>query len=377
MDIEFIHVILLENATVNVVDGGIGIMEMLFCTSLVALVGMGGHPSMSPRRLQIFNTKRQSIICELTFPTLVLSIKLNRRRLIVVLEEQIYIYDISNMKLLHTIETSPNPSAVCSLSYSSENCYIAYPLPNLLSSGLHTSTYRLKMSHSKSSVLSGDVLLFDALTLQPINIVKAHKSPLAFISLNNSGTLLATSSDRGTVIRIFSIPCGTKLYEFRRGTSLAKIYSINFSLTSNFLCVTSNTETVHIYKLFPDEINKGKRSYNMPSLSKSCESLEKKRSIIKRSFRRSSYFIRRNFITTIENYLPTTLTEIWEPTRNFAYAKIPGHQTKNIAAFNSSSQLMVITSEGQLYYYDISLENGGECVLLKQYSLLNLSEETD
>lgn len=26
-----------------------------------------------------------------------------------VLEEQIYIYDISNMKLLHTIETSPNP----------------------------------------------------------------------------------------------------------------------------------------------------------------------------------------------------------------------------------------------------------------------------
>jgi autophagy-related protein 18 len=34
---------------------------------------------------------------------------LNRRRLIVILEEEIYIYDISNMKLLHTIETSPNP----------------------------------------------------------------------------------------------------------------------------------------------------------------------------------------------------------------------------------------------------------------------------
>lgn len=26
-----------------------------------------------------------------------------------ILEEEIYIYDISNMKLLHTIETSPNP----------------------------------------------------------------------------------------------------------------------------------------------------------------------------------------------------------------------------------------------------------------------------
>lgn len=53
--------------------------------------------------------KRQSTICELVFPTTVLGVKLNRRRLVVILEEEIYIYDISNMKLLHTIETSPNP----------------------------------------------------------------------------------------------------------------------------------------------------------------------------------------------------------------------------------------------------------------------------
>ena len=90
--------------------GGIGIAEMLFCTSLIALVGAGEHPSFSPRKLQIINTKRQSIICELTFSTAILSVKLNRKRLIITLEEQIYIYDISNMKLLHTIETSPNPN---------------------------------------------------------------------------------------------------------------------------------------------------------------------------------------------------------------------------------------------------------------------------
>lgn len=53
--------------------------------------------------------QRQSTICELVFPTAVLGVRLNRRRLIVILEEEIYIYDISNMKLLHTIETSPNP----------------------------------------------------------------------------------------------------------------------------------------------------------------------------------------------------------------------------------------------------------------------------
>lgn len=41
----------------KIVAGGTGIVEMLFCTSLVALVGAGEHPAFSPRQLQIINTK--------------------------------------------------------------------------------------------------------------------------------------------------------------------------------------------------------------------------------------------------------------------------------------------------------------------------------
>lgn len=41
-----------------------------------------------------------------------LAVRLNRKRLVVILEDQIYLYDISNMKLLYTIETSPNPSGM-------------------------------------------------------------------------------------------------------------------------------------------------------------------------------------------------------------------------------------------------------------------------
>ena len=38
-------------------DGARGIVEMLFCTSLLALVGAADQPQSSPRRLQIVNTK--------------------------------------------------------------------------------------------------------------------------------------------------------------------------------------------------------------------------------------------------------------------------------------------------------------------------------
>lgn len=43
---------------------------------------------------------------------------------------------------------------------------------------------------------------------------------------------------------------GQLLYEFRRGYArCVSIYSLSFSADSLFLCASSNTETVHIFKL--------------------------------------------------------------------------------------------------------------------------------
>lgn len=67
--------------------------------------------------------------------------------------------------------------------------------------------------------------------------------------MNSTGTLLATASDKGTVIRVFSIPNAEKLYQFRRGTREAKIHSISFNAVSTLLAVSSATDTVHIFKL--------------------------------------------------------------------------------------------------------------------------------
>ena len=81
------------------------------------------------------------------------------------------------------------------------------------------------------------------------NVIQAHKAPLSFLSINSTGTLLATSSEKGTVIRVWSIPGAEKLYQFRRGTREAKIYSMNFNLMSTLLAVSSAHDTVHVFKL--------------------------------------------------------------------------------------------------------------------------------
>ena len=44
----------------------------------------------------------------MTYPMKVLALRMNRKRLAVVTEDTIYLYDISNMNNLQDIQTSPN-----------------------------------------------------------------------------------------------------------------------------------------------------------------------------------------------------------------------------------------------------------------------------
>ncbi|KAI9492111.1 WD40-repeat-containing domain protein [Zychaea mexicana] len=358
-------------------DRGASIVEMLFCTSLVALVGVEGQEGFTSRQLQIINTKRQSTICELTFPTTVLAVKMNRRRLIVVLEEQIFLYDISNMKLLHTIDTRPNPTAICALSPSSDNCYIAYPSRSSSTSPFAPATSPTTAS-SSSGYVSGDVEIFDALSIQLVNIVQAHKTPISCITMNSEGTLLATASEKGTVIRVFSVPDASKVYQFRRGSYPAKIYSMSFNLVSSLLCVSSDTETVHIFKVATVGEN-GNNGYDHGSMMENHDGYGNedagtrgRSGSVGQMLRRSSQHLGRN----IGSYLPGMITEMWEPSRDFASLKLPSAGVQSLVALSSTTpQVMVITSEGFFYQYNIDLENGGECVLLKQNSLLGSGDD--
>ena len=62
----------------------------------------------------------------------------------------------------------------------------------------------------------GVVLIHDVLGLRLINKIAAHKNKLAALSFSLDGTLLATASAQGTVIRVFSVPAGERLYTLRR-----------------------------------------------------------------------------------------------------------------------------------------------------------------
>ena len=67
------------------------------------------------------------------------------------------------------------------------------------------------------------------------------------MALNFTGTLLATASDKGTLIRVFSTEDGTPLQEVRRGSDKAEIYSITFDKLSNWIACSSDKGTIHLF----------------------------------------------------------------------------------------------------------------------------------
>jgi WD40 repeat protein len=67
------------------------------------------------------------------------------------------------------------------------------------------------------------------------------------MALNFTGSLLATASDKGTLIRIFSTEDGTPLQEVRRGSDKADIYSITFDKTTKWIACSSDKGTIHIF----------------------------------------------------------------------------------------------------------------------------------
>ena len=67
------------------------------------------------------------------------------------------------------------------------------------------------------------------------------------MALNYAGTLLATTSEKGTLIRIFSTDSGLPLQELRRGRNEAIIFSLCFDMKGQWLACSSDRSTIHIF----------------------------------------------------------------------------------------------------------------------------------
>mmetsp|Transcript_26818 Transcript_26818/g.86031 ORF Transcript_26818/g.86031 Transcript_26818/m.86031 type:complete len:265 (+) Transcript_26818:18-812(+) len=187
-------------------EGGVGVIELLHSSSLVALVGAGTRPGESTRRLVMLNTRTNTSICELNFSSSVLRVRMNASRLLVVLETRTHIFELSSMKLLHTLETAPNRLGLADMCVAVGRCHAVLP-----------------------AAAPGQILFFDALQLHALSTLHARKSALAALAISPCGSRVASASEKGTTVSVHSFPQGELLHAFRRGAIPASIYHLAFS----------------------------------------------------------------------------------------------------------------------------------------------------
>ena len=134
------------------------------------------------------------------------------------------------------------------LSPTIKNPYLAFPTASTWD---NPSALDNPDSNCDNRSALGKVILFDTESLNGVCTIFAHHSPLSCMSINHDGTLLSTASERGTIIRVWGVPSGQRLYQFRRGSREAEITFMSFNLSSTILAVSSAHITIHFFKLEP------------------------------------------------------------------------------------------------------------------------------
>ena len=83
----------------------------------------------------------------------------------------------------------------------------------------------------------------------PGSFIAAHSSPITTLSVAASGRLLSTTSEQGTLIRIWDAFTGKLVRELRRGVDKARFYGVAFRGDETEVCVWSDKGTVHIFNI--------------------------------------------------------------------------------------------------------------------------------
>lgn len=206
------------------VDGGaVNVASMLFQTNYLAIV-----MKANPYKVLLWDDSLAQPPHELWSRFEVLNVVLRRDVICIVSEYKIYVYEFGNSfsVLLH-IETASNPKGLCAVS--------AGPVSNWVLACPGPSRGQLRIQLGLDDSVS--------------STVAAHANALMALTVSQDGALVASASEQGTVVKVFSSTDGQLLYEFRRGTTQTIISSLTFRPDNRFVVVGSASPTVHIFKL--------------------------------------------------------------------------------------------------------------------------------
>ena len=128
--------------------------------------------------------------------------------------------------------TGKNFLGLCSTSTQEQNCVLAFPSEQL-------------------NIVQ--VVYFNKDKDNEVKKFKVHDTAISMLRLSQDGSMLATASQKGTLIRIFDPKTEEKMQELRRGAQQAVITDICIDVTNKYVSCASDQGTIHVFNIKKDE----------------------------------------------------------------------------------------------------------------------------
>jgi WD40 repeat protein len=310
------------------IDGGISVIEVLNRCNVLALVGAGSNPKFNQNKVILWDDSQSKVINELIVRFYIKNLKLKRTKIFIIGESDIIVFTLGNYEKIDSINTCLNKSGIFGISLDPKITIIAYP---------STEVGKIKIKNYDEK--KGDNY--------KMNEINAHQTEISALTMNYEGTLVASSSERGTIIKIFRTKDCALIQELRRGTEPAEIYCLAFDLKSQYIACSSNKGTIHIFNIKKEG---GQEVQNQKSVFGTVVS----------------------FLGIQNEYLNSE----W----SFAQYRLT-YKGKSMVAFNpdNNTSVIVVTEDGNYYQGEFKAKSGGECStsLTKKYLSMEVEKDDD
>lgn len=229
-------------------DGGVGVAAVLD-DRYFAIVGGGKAPFASPNVLSFWDAAIGRKMNTINFHERVLGVNLTGSHAAIILAERTLLYEYQEL-----VPQQPTPPASPSerIAESGLTARSLNKVRNLYPTS--RNAFALGCLNEKLLVLPAPSLGQVQLIPLPIGskrVFRAHASALRATAVSEDGTVVATASVKGTLVRVFDTATLNQIGEFRRGVDNAITTSLAISPGNRWLACTSDKGTMHIFDMKP------------------------------------------------------------------------------------------------------------------------------
>ena len=226
----------------------IGQIEMLEKTGILGLVGYNEEEESfdSPKKLNIYDDKESVIVAYITFKNNVLHFRIKRDKIIVVLEDFIFLIDTINYKSFDKIELGEEKKEDVVFSFTLENDVnkLAYNFTNRLSNKIIINTY-IKEEKLNSVELKTDYKI---------------NNNILYMEFDKDGKILAVTARKYEYLVLYRVEDGIPICNCNINSKSINTLYISFDLNNEFICACLDVGEVIIFNI--REVNNKLNEHN-------------------------------------------------------------------------------------------------------------------